>query len=145
MGLWRSMLLLNAHHLWTSSHNKDALKLVRCILCHSELTWDMWLLWEDWKIGTSYTILRVWWLSGKESAWNSGDAGSVPGSGRAPRRRHGSHSSILVRRIPWTREPAWGLRESDTTEATEHACTHTIFKYFYLLFLLKLEEANFLN
>ena len=59
MGLWRSMLLLNAPHLWTASHNKDALKLVRCILCHSELTWGMWLLWENWKIGTSYTILTV--------------------------------------------------------------------------------------
>ena len=114
MGLWRSMLLLNAHHLWTSSHNKDALKLVRCILCHSELTWDMWLLWEDWKIGTSYTILRVWWLSGKESAWNSGDAGSVHGSGRAPRRRHGSHSSILVRRIEHEQGSLPGVSESQT-------------------------------
>ena len=28
---------------------------------------------------------------------------------------------MLVRRIPCTREPAWGLKESDTTEATELA------------------------
>ena len=25
-----------------------------------------------------------WWLSGKESACNAGDAGSIPGSGRSP-------------------------------------------------------------
>ena len=36
-----------------------------------------------------------------------------------------NHSSILVRKIPWTEEPgglqSWGRKESDTTEATEHA------------------------
>ena len=40
-----------------------------------------------------------------------------------------SHSSILAWRIPWTEEPGrlqfMGSKESDTTEATEHApCTH---------------------
>ena len=25
-----------------------------------------------------------WWLSGKESAFNTGDPGSIPGSGRSP-------------------------------------------------------------
>ena len=25
-----------------------------------------------------------WWLSGKESAWNAGDQGSIPGLGRSP-------------------------------------------------------------
>ena len=27
-----------------------------------------------------------WWLDGKESAWNWGDLGSIPGSGRSPGR-----------------------------------------------------------
>ena len=27
-----------------------------------------------------------WWLSGKESACNAGDRGSIPGSGRSPGR-----------------------------------------------------------
>ena len=36
------------------------------------------------------------------------------------------HSSILAWRIPWTEEPGglysqWGRKESDTTEATQHA------------------------
>ena len=30
-----------------------------------------------------------------------------------------THSSLLAWRIPWTEEPG-GVRESDTTEATEH-------------------------
>ena len=39
---------------------------------------------------------------------NVGDArdmGSIPGSGRSPGVRHGSHSSIVAWRIPWTEEP----------------------------------------
>ena len=30
-----------------------------------------------------------WWLSGKESACNAGDLGSIPGSGRSPGGGHG--------------------------------------------------------
>ena len=39
-----------------------------------------------------------------------------------------TYSSIFAWRIPWTEEPGgyspWGLKESDSTEVTEHACTH---------------------
>ena len=37
---------------------------------------------------------------------NAGDVrlGSIPGSGRAPRGGHGTHSSILSWRMPWTEE-----------------------------------------
>jgi len=31
-----------------------------------------------------------WWLSGKESAGNTGDLGSVSGLGRSPGGRHGN-------------------------------------------------------
>ena len=44
----------------------------------------------------------------KNSPANAGDArdaGSVPGSGRAPGGGHDNHSSILDWRIPWTEEP----------------------------------------
>jgi len=40
------------------------------------------------------------WLSGKESACNAGDTGSISGSGRSP-----GEGNILVWRIPWTEEP----------------------------------------
>ena len=41
-----------------------------------------------------------------------------------------THSRILAWRIPWTEEPGglyspWGSKESDTTEATSHAHTHS--------------------
>ena len=65
-----------------------------------------------------------WWLSGKESSCNSGDAGLIPGSGRSPGggqpiplflpgEFHGQRS--LVGYSPW------GRKESDATEATEHS------------------------
>jgi len=70
-----------------------------------------------------------WWLSGKECAYNEGDRGSIPGSGRSPGEENGHPlqcsfflcgwvpfpdnpspttlpgSSILAWRIPWTEEP----------------------------------------
>ena len=45
------------------------------------------------------------WLSGEESACNSGDLGSVPGSERSPGEGNGNTLSILAWRIPWTEEP----------------------------------------
>ena len=36
---------------------------------------------------------------------NAGDPASIPGLGRSPGEGNGNHSSILVRRIPWTEEP----------------------------------------
>ena len=41
-----------------------------------------------------------------------------------------THSTILAGKIPWTEDPGsyspWGHKESNMTEATEHACTHAI-------------------
>ena len=42
---------------------------------------------------------------GKESAYNVGDLGSVPESERSCGEGNGTHSSILVWRIPRTEEP----------------------------------------
>ena len=41
---------------------------------------------------------------GKVSAYNVGDLGSIPGSGRSPEKEIATQSSILAWRIPWT---AW--------------------------------------
>ena len=41
-------------------------------------------------------------LAGKESAFNEGDLGSIPGLGRSPGEGPATHSSILTWRIPWT-------------------------------------------
>ena len=38
--------------------------------------------------------------AGKESAYNVGDLGLIPGLGRSPGEENGTHSSILAWRIP---------------------------------------------
>ena len=70
-----------------------------------------------------------WWLSGKESACNVGDLGSIPGLGRSPeggpgnllqysclKNPHGQRS--LVSYSPWVHN------KSDMIKATYHALTH---------------------
>ena len=42
---------------------------------------------------------------GKASAYNAGDLGSIPGSGRYPGEGMATHSSTLAWKIPWTEEP----------------------------------------
>ena len=54
---------------------------------------------------SNLTMGLSWWLSGKESACNVGDAGSIPGSGRFPREEMATHSNILAWEISWTEEP----------------------------------------
>ena len=79
---------------------------------------------------------------GKESACNMGDLGSIPGSGRAPLRKewqpillffpgesHGQRS--LVGYSPW------GCKESDTTEATQHARMH-----IYIICRISTQASN---
>ena len=39
---------------------------------------------------------------GKESAYNVGDLGSIPGLGSSSGEWNGNHSNILAWRIPWT-------------------------------------------
>ena len=59
---------------------------------------------------------------GKASAYNAGDPGSIPGSGRSPGKGNGNPHSILAWRIPWTEEPGGlqsrGCKELNTTEGT---------------------------
>ena len=42
---------------------------------------------------------------GKTSVCNAGDPGSIPGSGRSPKKEMATHSSTLAWKIPWTEEP----------------------------------------
>ena len=55
-----------------------------------------------------YQVLVSWGLpyssDGEESAYNAGDLGSIPGSGRSPERETATHCSILAWRIPGTEE-----------------------------------------
>ena len=62
-----------------------------------------------------HTVVLSWWLSGKESPCNAGDASSVPELGRFPA-EESTHSSILAWKIPWAEEPcrlqSMGLQKS---------------------------------
>ena len=56
---------------------------------------------------------------GKASAYNAGDLGSIPASGRSPGEGNGNHSTILAWKIPWTEDPGrlhtvHGVTESRT-------------------------------
>ena len=71
-----------------------------------------------------------WWLIGKESACNAGDAGSILGLGRSPGGGHGNSLQYFCLENPIDRG-AWraadhGVAESDTTEAAEHVHTHEL-------------------
>ena len=73
-------------------------------------------------------------LSSKESACNAGDAGDtglIPESGRFPGGGHGNSLQYSCLENPMDRGDWWvtvhRVAESDTTEVTEHARTHTIY------------------
>ena len=44
-------------------------------------------------------------LGGKESAFNTGDPGSIPGSRTSFEKVKATHPSIIARRMTWTEEP----------------------------------------
>ena len=41
----------------------------------------------------------------KVSAYNAGDPGSIPGSGRSPGEGNATHFSTLAWKIPWMEDP----------------------------------------
>ena len=62
-----------------------------------------------------------WWLSGKESAYNAGDLGSIPGLGRSPGGGHGDplqYSCLenYMDRGAWQATVSGGHKELDTTD-----------------------------
>ena len=64
---------------------------------------------------------------GEESAYNEGDTGSSPGSGRSPGEGNGNLLQYPCLEIPWAEESGgyspWGCKMSDMTE---HITPHTI-------------------
>ena len=59
------------------------------------------------------------WLSGQESAYNTGDAGSIPGSGRSPGGGNSNPLQYSCLEIPWTEE-AGGLQSMGVTKRVRH-------------------------
>ena len=72
------------------------------------------VLFRSWSSGTPATPLNLEGrvktdlrigLSGKESARQARDVGSIPGSGSLPGEGHGIHSDVLTWEIPGTKKP----------------------------------------
>ena len=68
------------------------------------------------------------WLSSKESACNAGAMGAadlIRGSERSPGKGNGYQLQYSCLENPHEqRSQSMGLQELDTTDTTEHACTH---------------------
>ena len=68
---------------------------------------------------------------GKASAYNAGDLGSIPGSGRSPGEGNGNPLQYSYLENPmdggtWLGYIPWGRKELDTTERL-HSLTHSAF------------------
>ena len=89
---------------------------------HPHPTAFVLILPSDWSACLDiYMVGPPWWLSGKESACNTGDPGSIPGSGRFPWRRKWQPTPVfLLGESHGQRSLAgyspWGHKESDTIE-----------------------------
>ena len=79
------------------------------------------------KISLEYLSCARWDFPGgsdsKESTYNVGDPGSIPGSGRSSGGGHG-HSSILAWRILWIGKPG-GLQSMGSQRVGHDTHTHT--------------------
>ena len=67
----------------------------------------------------------------KASAYNAGDLGSIPGSGRSPGEGNGNQLQYSCLENPmdegtWPGYNPWGLKESDMTELL-HSLTQTAY------------------
>ena len=83
---------------------------------------------------TSYAM--PWWLRGKKSACNAGNAGSNPGFGKIPWGRKWQPTLVSLPGKPHGQRSLvgygpWGRQEWDVTEAIKHIC------HAYLSRLLK--------
>ena len=77
--------------------------------------------------------------TGKESACNAGDLGSIPGLGRTPGGGHGNSLQYFCLENPRERNlvgySPWGHKESNTTEGL--SAVLLLFTYLYRLYIKK--------
>ena len=69
-----------------------------------------------------------WWLNGKESTYNAGDAGLIPGSGRSPGEGNGNSLQYSCLENPMDRGAWWatvhGVAKSQTQLSSHHYRTN---------------------
>ena len=63
----------------------------------------------------------------KASAYNAGDLGSIPGSGRSPGKGNGNHSSTLAWKIPRTDGGAWWATVHGVTKSRTRLSDFTFY------------------
>ena len=61
-----------------------------------------------------------WWLSSKESACNAGVTGSIPGSGRSPKRGHGNPFQYSCMENPTDSGVWWAGLQSIGSQTVRH-------------------------
>ena len=66
------------------------------------------------RIGHDYSDLAAAAAEGKESACNTGDLGSIPGSGRSPGEENANPLQYSC--LENSMDRPWGRKETDTTE-----------------------------
>ena len=138
-GRLQSMGLLRVGHNWATS-----LSLFTFPALEKEMATLVWkipwtkepggLCYSPWgrkesdtteQLTHTHTQMIKWglsqWLSGRESACNAGDSGSIPGLGRSPRGRHGNQLQHSCLENP-TDTGAWWAMEHTVAESwrTEH-------------------------
>ena len=106
MGSWR------ARHKWALTAHSTRITKIR--ICFR----------GDRFLGKCFPLMfwasLVTQTSGKESACNAGDLGSIPELGRSLEKEMATCSSILAWRIPWTEEPGGlhGVKKATNTLST---------------------------
>ena len=95
------------------------LEVLNKYISQSELESKKYMLFAD-------DIGLPWWFSSKESTWNTGDAGSIPGSGRSPGGGHGNPLQCSCLENPMDRGAWWATvyrAAKSRTWLSNWACT----------------------
>ena len=66
---------------------------------------------------------------GKESAYNAGDLGSIPGLGRSPGEENGNPLQYSCWEIPWREQPGEPQSMGVTKSRTQLSAEHTSVKW----------------
>ena len=112
-----SLMYFNSMYSWPLNHGLSSLYPLICRLFPVVNT-TVFIVLPYWMIGLP------WWLSGKESAYNAGDAGLIPGSGRSPGEGNGNSFQYSCLENPMDRGAWWaivhGVAKSQTQLSNHH-------------------------